>query len=178
MCNLLVQKRQSALRGCLHVESTIDSYGEVIDRFGLRLAVEPPSVLTSRLDTLSIRLGSSAPRFGPCLVHRPGQAWICVLDLERDRLRPSVDLADLCRRHCAGPERAEESVRTRCLEGARVRHLHFATRHIRAGVRIRGYSPVASDIRAFATVLSSTRHHQVLCLHACCLSVCLCLHVV
>ena len=31
--NLPVQKRQSALRGCLHVESTIDSYGEVIDRF-------------------------------------------------------------------------------------------------------------------------------------------------
>ena len=59
MCNLPVQKRQSALRGCLHVESTIDSYGEVIDQFGLRLAVEPPSVLTSRLDTLSIRLWSS-----------------------------------------------------------------------------------------------------------------------
>ena len=52
-------KRQSALRGCLHVESTIDSYGEVIDRFSLRLAVEPPSVLTSRLDTVSIRLRSS-----------------------------------------------------------------------------------------------------------------------
>ena len=32
------------------MESTIDSYGEVIDRFGLRLAVEPPSVLTERLD--------------------------------------------------------------------------------------------------------------------------------
>ena len=53
MWNLLVQKRQSALRGCLHVESTIDSYGEVIDRFGLRLAVEPPSVLTSWLDTFA-----------------------------------------------------------------------------------------------------------------------------
>ena len=53
MWNLPVQKRQSALRGCLHVESTIDSYGEVIDRFGLRLAVEPPSVLTSRLDTFA-----------------------------------------------------------------------------------------------------------------------------
>jgi len=72
VCNLLVQKRQSALRGCLHVESTIDSYREVIDRFGLRLAVEPPSVLTSRLDTLSIHLRSSAPLLGPCLVHRPG----------------------------------------------------------------------------------------------------------
>ena len=32
----------SALRGCLDVESTIDSCGEVIDRFGLRLAAEPP----------------------------------------------------------------------------------------------------------------------------------------
>ena len=28
MCNLPVQKRQSALGGCLHVESTIDSYGD------------------------------------------------------------------------------------------------------------------------------------------------------
>ena len=46
MWNLPVQKRQSALRGCLHVELTIDSYGEVIDRFGLRLAVEPPYLLT------------------------------------------------------------------------------------------------------------------------------------
>ena len=52
MCNLPVQKRQSALRGCLHVESTIDSYGEVIDRFGLRLAAEPSYLLTSRLDTV------------------------------------------------------------------------------------------------------------------------------
>ena len=50
MWNLPVQKRQLALRGCLHVESTIDSYGEVIDRFGLRLAAEPPYLLTSRLD--------------------------------------------------------------------------------------------------------------------------------
>ena len=80
------EKRQSALGGCLyvesalfdsgrgglHVESTIDSYGEVIDRFGLHLAVEPPYLLTLRLDTLSIRLRSSAPRFGPCLVDRPG----------------------------------------------------------------------------------------------------------
>ena len=39
-------------RGGLHVGSAIDSYGEVIDRFGLRLAMEPPSLLTSRLDTL------------------------------------------------------------------------------------------------------------------------------
>ena len=39
-------------RGCLHIEP-------VIDRFGLRLAVEPPSLLTSRLDTLSIRLWST-----------------------------------------------------------------------------------------------------------------------
>ena len=59
-------------RGGLHVESTIDSYAEVINRFGLRLAAEPPYLLTSRLDMLSIRLRSSAPRFGPCLVDRPG----------------------------------------------------------------------------------------------------------
>ena len=40
------------------------------------------------------------------------------------------------------------------------------------GVRIRGHPPVASDIHAFDTVLSSMKHHQVLCLvlHACCLS--------
>jgi len=50
-------------RGGLDVESTIDLYGEVIDRFGLRLTTEPPYLLTSRLDT-SIRLRSSAPRFG------------------------------------------------------------------------------------------------------------------
>ena len=43
---LSVEKRQSALGGCLHVESTIDSYGEVIDRFGRRLAAEPLTVLT------------------------------------------------------------------------------------------------------------------------------------
>ena len=72
MWNLPVQKWQSALRGCLHVESTIDSYGEVIDRFGRRLAAEPLTVLTSRLDTLSIRLRSPAPRLGPCLENRPG----------------------------------------------------------------------------------------------------------
>ena len=45
-------------RGCLHIEPAIDTGGEVIDRFGLRLAVEPPSLLTSRLDTLSMRLRS------------------------------------------------------------------------------------------------------------------------
>ena len=40
------------------------------------------------------------------------------------------------------------------------------------GVRIRGHPPVASDIRALDAVLSSMKHHQVLCLvlHACCLS--------
>ena len=43
--NLPVQKRQLALRGCLHMESTIDSYGVVIDRFGRRLAAEPLTVL-------------------------------------------------------------------------------------------------------------------------------------
>ena len=78
MCNLPVQKRQSALGGCLHVESTINSYGEVIDRFGLRLAVESPSVLTSRLDTLSIRLWNSDLDLG--LVWCTGQAWICMLN--------------------------------------------------------------------------------------------------
>ena len=39
-----------------------------------------------------------------------------MLDLERNQLKPVVDLTVLCRRHCAGPERAEEGVRTQCLE--------------------------------------------------------------
>ena len=47
------------------------------------------------------------------LVWRTGQAGICMLDRERDQLRPIVDLAVSHRRHCAEPERAEESVRTR-----------------------------------------------------------------
>ncbi len=74
MWNLPVQKRQSALRGCLHVESTIDSYGEMIDRFGLRLAAEPPYLFThQRLVTFADPLaGARQPRFGPCLENRPG----------------------------------------------------------------------------------------------------------
>ena len=43
---------------------------------------------------------------------RTGQAGICVLDRERDQLRPIVDLAVSHHRHCAGPELTEESVRT------------------------------------------------------------------
>ena len=78
MCNLPVQKRQLALGGCLHVESKINSYGEVIDRFGLCLAVEPLYLLTSQLDTLSIRLWNSDLDLG--LVWCTGQAWICMLD--------------------------------------------------------------------------------------------------
>ena len=39
-----------------------------------------------------------------------------MLDLERNQLKPIVDLTVLCRQHCAGPERAEEGVRTWCLE--------------------------------------------------------------
>ena len=39
-----------------------------------------------------------------------------MLDLERNQLKPIVDLTVLCRQHCAGPERVEEGVRTRCLE--------------------------------------------------------------
>ena len=47
-----VQNRQSGSgRGGLHVESAIDSYGEVINRFGLRLAAEPLYLLTSWLNT-------------------------------------------------------------------------------------------------------------------------------
>ena len=39
----------------------VDSYGEVIDRFGLRLAAEPPYLLTSQLDTFVDPPRSSAP---------------------------------------------------------------------------------------------------------------------
>ena len=93
-----------------------------------------------------------------------------MLDLERDRLRPIVDLAVSCSRPYTGSERAE----TACgAKGARVRRRHLATRRVRAGARIRGHLPVASDIRVFDTVLSSMRHHQVLCL-ACMLSVFVC----
>ena len=67
-------KLQSALRSCLDVESTIDSYGEVIDRFGLRLAAEPPYLFThQRLVTFADPLARShQPRLGPCLEDRPG----------------------------------------------------------------------------------------------------------
>ena len=72
-----------------------------------------------------------------------------MLDLERDRLRPIVDLADLCRRHCAGLERAEEGVRTRCLEKEEYSAAILARGTFELGVRIRGQPLVMSDIRAF-----------------------------
>ena len=53
------------------MESTIDSNGEVIDRFGLRLAAEPPYLFThQRLVTLLIRLWNSDLDLG--LVWRTG----------------------------------------------------------------------------------------------------------
>ena len=88
-----------------------------------------------------------------------------MLDREREQLRPIVDLmrGQSPRRPCAVQRGQKED------------ELHFATWCIRAGARVRGHPPVASDIRAFDTVLSSMKPHQVLCLvlHACCLSVCL-----
>ena len=39
-----------------------------------------------------------------------------MLDLVGNQQGPAVNLTVLCRRHCAGPERAEEGVRTQCLE--------------------------------------------------------------
>ena len=96
-----------------------------------------------------------------------------MLDLGRDQLRPIVDLAVLCRRACAGSERAE----TAC--GAEKKEYGAANLPRGAfelGARIRGHLLVASDIRAFDTVLSSMKHHQVLCL-VCMLSMS-CLHVV
>ena len=88
-----------------------------------------------------------------------------MLHRERDQLRPIVD-----------PTRGQSARRPRAVRrGQREDELHFATRRIRAGARIRGHPPVASDIRAFDTVLSSMTPHQGLCLvlHVCCLSICL-----
>ena len=95
-----------------------------------------------------------------------------MLDLERNQLKPIVDLTVLCRRHCAGPERAEEGVRTRCLEKKEYGAAILPRGVFELGARIRGHPLVTSDIRAFDTFLSSMKHHQVLCL-ACMLSVCL-----
>ena len=92
-----------------------------------------------------------------------------MLDLERDRLRPIVDLAVLCRRLYAGSERAE----TAC--GAERKECGAAI--LPCGAFELGL--VSVDIRLlratfvlFDTVLSSMKPHQVLCLvlHACCLS--------
>ena len=79
-----------------------------------------------------------------------------------------------------GPERTEEGVRTRCLEKEEYGAAILPRGAFELGARIRGHPPVASDIHAFDTVLSSMKHHQVLCLilHACCLSVFVCtLHI-
>ena len=61
-----------ALRGCPHDESAIDSYGEVINRFGLRLAVEPPSLLTSWLDTFVDPPAELGTSIWALLENRPG----------------------------------------------------------------------------------------------------------
>ena len=66
------------------------------------------------------------------LVWRTGQAGICMLDCERDQLRPIVE-----------PTRGQSAWRPRAVrKGQREDELHFATRCIRAGVRIRGQPPV------------------------------------
>ena len=97
-----------------------------------------------------------------------------MLDLERNQLRPIVDLTVLCRRPYAGSERAETACGAENKEyGAAI----LPRGAFELGARIRGHPLVASDLRAFDTVLSSMKHHQVLCL-ACMLSVCLCLHIV
>ena len=83
------------------------------------------------------------------LVWRTGQAWICVLN-------PGERSAVSHRRRYAEPERAEENVRTRCLEATGVLHRHFLPR----GTFEREFESVdtrlfvASDIRAFWTLSS------------------------
>ncbi len=99
-----------------------------------------------------------------------------MLDLVRNQLEPTVDLTVLCRRHCAGPERAEEGVRTRCLEKKEYGAAILPRGVFELGARIHGPRLVTSDIHAFDTLLSSMKHHQVLCL-VCMLSMS-CLHVV
>ena len=144
----------------------------MIDRFGLCLAAELRPY--SPHGSTRYRSACGARHLNLGLVWRTGQAWICVLDLGRDRLRPIIDLAVLCRRPYAGSERAE----TLC--GAEKKEYGAAILPrgtFELGARIRGHLLVASDIRAFDTVLSSMRHHQILCL-ACMLSVYLWLHVV
>ena len=130
------------------MESTIDSYGEVIDRFGLRLAAESPYLFThQRLVMLLIRLWNSDLDLG--LVWRTGQAGICVLN-------PGERSTVSHRRRCAEPERAEENVRTRCLEATGVLRRHFLPRGTFErefeSVRIRLF--VTSGIRAFWTLSS------------------------
>ena len=93
-----------------------------------------------------------------------------MLDLERNQLKSIVDLTVLCRRHCAGPERAEEGVRTRCLEKKDYGAAILPRGVFELWARIRGHRLVTSNIRAVDTFLSSMKHHQVLCvLSACCL---------
>ena len=115
-----------------------------------------------------IRLWNSDLDWG--LVWRTGQAGICVLDHERDQLRPIFD-----------PTRGQSARRPRtwCLEGERVLRRHLAAWHVRAGVRTRGHHRLLRATFLFLdTVLLSMSHHQVLCVHACCLSVCLFARVV
>ena len=63
-------------------------------------------------------------------------------------------------------------MRTQCLEKKEYGAAILPCGAFELGAQIRGHPLVASDIRAFDTVLSSMKHHQVLCL-ACMLSVCL-----
>ena len=91
-----------------------------------------------------------------------------MLDLVRNQLKPIVDLMVLCRRPYTGSEHAE----TACGAERKVRRRHLATRHVRAGARIRGHPPVAGDICALDTFLTSMRSPSIL--SACMLSVFVC----
>ena len=100
------------------------------------------------------------------LVWRTGQAGICMLDRERDQLRPIFD-----------PTEGQSARRphTRCLEGAGVLRRYFLPcGAFELGVRTRGHPLVCYERHScfLDAFLSSMSHHQVLCLHACCLSVC------
>ena len=116
---------------------------------------------TNGSSRLPIRLPEPV-NFDLGLVWRTGQAGICMLDRERDQLRPIFD-----------PTRGQSArrLRTRCLEGARVR-APFSPR----GTFEREFESVETRRLRVPFVLldaflSSMSHHQVLCLHACCLSV-------
>ena len=117
-----------------------------------------------RLDTFADPL-AGARHLDLGLVWCTGQAWICMLDLERDQLRPIVDIArgrNALRRACARSALRRKSTPLPSCHAARSSW----------GLESVDIRLLRATFVLFDTFLSSMRHHQVLCL-ACMLSVCL-----